>query len=79
MGIDPESVLASLTLEQKITLLAGADNWHTAELPGVPAMRCSDVGYSEARIVVGYPGVCNRILAIPDGHRPTGANISGRS
>lgn len=34
--------LESLTLQQKVTLLAGHDNWHTEGLPGVPVMRCSD-------------------------------------
>jgi beta-glucosidase len=42
MSIDPDAVLATLTLEQKVSLLAGADSWHTVELPGVPPMRCSD-------------------------------------
>lgn len=42
MTIDPIAVLATLTLEQKVTLLAGFDGWHTIELPGVPALRCSD-------------------------------------
>jgi beta-glucosidase len=42
MSIDPEAVLATLTLEQKVSLLAGADTWHTVELPGVPPLRCSD-------------------------------------
>ncbi len=42
MTIDIESVMASLTLEQKVSLLAGHDNWHTQALPGVPAMRVSD-------------------------------------
>jgi beta-glucosidase len=42
MGIDPHAVLASVTLEQKVSLLAGADAWHTVELPGVPQLRCSD-------------------------------------
>jgi beta-glucosidase len=42
MTIDVETVLASLTLEQKVSLLAGYDAWHTVELPGVPVMRCSD-------------------------------------
>ncbi|HAP77636.1 MAG TPA: glycosyl hydrolase, partial [Acidimicrobiaceae bacterium] len=40
--IDIDAVLAGLTLEQKVTLLAGHDNWHTHELPGVPRLRCSD-------------------------------------
>lgn len=34
--------LAALTLEQKVALLAGHDNWHTEQLPGFLAMRCSD-------------------------------------
>ncbi len=42
MGIDPLAVLAALTLEQKVSLLAGADAWHTVELPDVPPLRCSD-------------------------------------
>src|SRR5215207_7915982 len=42
MAIDPEAVLATLTLEQKVSLLAGDDNWHTQELPGVGRMRVSD-------------------------------------
>lgn len=42
MTIDIDSVMASLTLEQKVSLLAGHDNWHTLALPGVPAMRMSD-------------------------------------
>lgn len=32
----------SLTIEQKVALLAGADNWHTVAMPGVPSMRFSD-------------------------------------
>ncbi|MEO5722934.1 MAG: glycoside hydrolase family 3 C-terminal domain-containing protein [Ilumatobacteraceae bacterium] len=42
MAIDVEAVLRDLDLEQKVSLLAGFDAWHTMELPGVPAMRCSD-------------------------------------
>ena len=42
MPIDVDAVLSSLTLEQKVSLLAGYDNWHTVPLPGVPQMRCSD-------------------------------------
>ena len=42
MTIDIDAVTAALTLEQKVSLLAGRDNWHTVELPGVPSMRCSD-------------------------------------
>jgi beta-glucosidase len=42
MTIDVDAVHAALTLEQKVSLLAGRDAWHTNELPGVPSMRCSD-------------------------------------
>jgi beta-glucosidase len=42
MTIDIDAVMATLTLEQKVSLLAGHDNWHTQALPGVPAMRMSD-------------------------------------
>jgi len=42
MTIDIDAVMAALTLEQKVSLLAGNDNWHTEALPGVPAMRTSD-------------------------------------
>ena len=42
MTIDVEALLASLTLEDKVSLLAGDDNWHTPAVPGVPPMRCSD-------------------------------------
>lgn len=42
MTIDPLAILPTLTLEQKVSLLAGADHWHTVGLPGVPVLRCSD-------------------------------------
>ncbi len=42
MTIDIDAALAALTLGQKVSLLAGHDNWHTEVLPGVPAMRTSD-------------------------------------
>jgi len=37
-------VLAALTVEQKVALLAGVDTWHTASFaaPPVPAIRTSD-------------------------------------
>ena len=43
MAIDPQALLATLTLEQKVSLLAGSDTWHTMpDVPGVPVLRCSD-------------------------------------
>ena len=39
-----EQILTSLTLEEKITLLAGADSWHTHSIErlGIPALKLSD-------------------------------------
>jgi beta-glucosidase len=42
MPIDIDAAFAALSLADKVRLLAGADNWHTHQLPGVPPMRCSD-------------------------------------
>ncbi|MEQ1872769.1 MAG: glycoside hydrolase family 3 protein [Ilumatobacteraceae bacterium] len=42
MTLDVEATIASLTLQQKVALLAGHDNWHTEQVPGMPVMRCSD-------------------------------------
>lgn len=43
---DPEldAFVDDLTLEEQVALLAGTDNWHTAEIPrhGIPAMRVTD-------------------------------------
>jgi beta-glucosidase len=41
MGINIESILQSLTLEEKISLLAGKDFWETVPIPGkgVPAIK----------------------------------------
>ncbi|KAJ4252526.1 hypothetical protein NW757_005968 [Fusarium falciforme] len=41
---DTKAILASLTLEEKISLLAGANFWETAPVPakGVPALKTSD-------------------------------------
>jgi beta-glucosidase len=35
-------IVAELTTEQKITLVSGADLWHTEEMPGVPAIMLTD-------------------------------------
>ncbi|WRT65289.1 uncharacterized protein IL334_002232 [Kwoniella shivajii] len=42
--IDPETVLQSLSSEEKIALLSGDDMWHTVPVArlGVPRVRCSD-------------------------------------
>ena len=47
---DIDELVDSLTLEEQVALLAGADSWHTVpiERAGIPAMRVSD-GPSGAR------------------------------
>jgi beta-glucosidase len=42
MPLDHDALLATLTLEQKVALLAGHDGWHTTAAPGVPVLRCTD-------------------------------------
>ncbi|KAH3915954.1 beta-glucosidase [Parastagonospora nodorum] len=44
MGVNIEATLQSLTLEEKIALLAGKDFWETVPIPGkgVPAIKTSD-------------------------------------
>ncbi|RYN18956.1 hypothetical protein AA0119_g8976 [Alternaria tenuissima] len=44
MSAKVETVLQSLTLEEKISLLAGKDFWETVPIPdkGVPAIKTSD-------------------------------------
>jgi len=42
--MDPEAVLAQMTIEEKIAMLSGDDHWHTApvERLGIPRVRTSD-------------------------------------
>lgn len=42
MALDHDTLLATLTLAQKVALLAGHDGWHTEAVPGVPVLRCTD-------------------------------------
>lgn len=44
MTIDLKKILQSLSLEDKVTLLAGADQWHThaVDRVGIPALKVSD-------------------------------------
>ncbi|KAK7407876.1 hypothetical protein QQX98_009991 [Neonectria punicea] len=43
-SVDIKAILSTLTLEEKVTLLAGKDLWHTIPIPskGVPAVKLSD-------------------------------------
>lgn len=46
MSAKIETVLSSLTLEEKVSLLAGKDFWETVPIPdkGVPAIKVSCAG-----------------------------------
>jgi beta-glucosidase len=57
MKPDIDALLAELTLDEKVSLLAGADNWHTVPIPrlGIPAMKVTD-GPNGARGADGNHG-----------------------
>jgi beta-glucosidase len=57
MPPDIEALIADLTLDEKVSLLAGADNWHTVPIPrlGIPAMKVTD-GPNGARGADGNHG-----------------------
>ena len=57
MHPDIEALVASLTLEEKVALLAGDDTWHTVPIPrlGIPAMKMTD-GPNGARGADGNHG-----------------------
>ncbi|KAK4552012.1 beta-glucosidase [Recurvomyces mirabilis] len=61
-SIDVEKVLSELTLDEKISLLAGTDFWHTAAIPkhGIPSLRTSDGpnGVRGTRVFNGVPAAC---------------------
>ncbi|MBI5303913.1 MAG: glycoside hydrolase family 3 C-terminal domain-containing protein [Chloroflexi bacterium] len=57
-----ESLIAQLTLEEKITLLAGADFWHTVAIKrlGIPAIRVTDgpIGARGTSMQSGVTSAC---------------------
>ncbi|KAK5133616.1 hypothetical protein LTR08_007564 [Meristemomyces frigidus] len=61
-SIDVEKVLAELTLDEKIALLAGKDFWHTVPIPkhGIPSLRTSDGpnGVRGTRVFNGVTAAC---------------------
>ncbi len=70
MPPDLESLIQQLTLEEKISLLAGADNWHTqpVERLGIPSLKVTD-GPNGARGAWGS-------LATPSACTPVGAALA---
>ncbi|MGZ7011428.1 MAG: glycoside hydrolase family 3 N-terminal domain-containing protein, partial [Ilumatobacteraceae bacterium] len=68
--VDADTLVDSLTLEEQVALLAGADFWHTVpiERAGIPAMRVSDgpVGARGTRFGGGPSSIavpCSTLLA----------------
>ncbi|KAL8293753.1 hypothetical protein RQP46_000454 [Phenoliferia psychrophenolica] len=60
--LDIEALIGSLTLKDKVKLLAGKDFWHFEDVPsaGIPSVRCSDGpnGVRGQRFFAGTPASC---------------------
>lgn len=67
MSAQLESILQSLTLEEKISLLAGKDFWETVPVPGkgVPAIKVSRVAF--------YRHIGSRLMCFKTSDGPNGA------
>ncbi len=63
MTVDIETLLGEMTLEEKVSLLAGADLWHTVPLPrlGIPQLKVTD-GPNGARGAQGSMGPSSACL-----------------
>lgn len=61
-SLDVDAVMKELTLQEKISLLSGTDNWHLfpVERLGIPAIRVSDGpnGVRGTRMFNGTPAAC---------------------
>lgn len=62
VGFDVEDVLPQLTMDEKVSLLSGADFWHTVSVPrlNIPAVRLSDGpnGIRGTKFFRGVPAAC---------------------
>ncbi len=60
MAPDIETLIAQMTLEEKVSLLAGADLWHTVPIKrlGIPVLKVTD-GPNGARGAEGYLGAAS--------------------
>ncbi|THX95437.1 hypothetical protein D6D03_09225 [Aureobasidium pullulans] len=60
--MDLQATLAQLTLEEKVSLLSGADFWHTRSIPrlNIPSLRLSDGpnGVRGTKFFDGVPAAC---------------------
>lgn len=64
--MDAKTVLAQMTLEEKLTFLTGADNWHTVgfEKPDVPQVAMSDGPHGLRKVYLTETGEEKQIEAV---------------
>ncbi len=65
MALDFESIISKMTLDEKISLLAGADLWRTVEVPrlGIPSIKVTD-GPNGARGAWGDLGPSSALFPV---------------
>jgi beta-glucosidase len=77
MSLDIDALLEELTLEEKASLLSGADMWHTVAIErlGIPAIMCSD-GPHGMRAQVGERAGDDMLRAAPATCFPTASALA---